>query len=54
MSHFIPAVPMRNCLGQPSCMSSPFEPFPIAILNGTCSLNLVRTEIRSVNRVLLN
>ena len=20
------------------CMSSPFEPFPIAILNGTCSL----------------
>ena len=32
-SYFILAVPMRECLGKHSCMSSPF---PIAILNGTC------------------
>ena len=32
---FYVAVPMRGCLGEHSCMSSPF---PIAILNGTCSL----------------
>ena len=32
---FYLAVPMRGCLGKHSCMSSPF---PIAILNGTCSL----------------
>ena len=30
--YFIRAVPMRKCLGKPSCMSSPF---PISILNGT-------------------
>ena len=35
LSNFYLAVPMRGCLGKYSCMSSPF---PIAILNGTCSL----------------
>ena len=35
LSNFYLAVPMRGCLGKHSCMSSPF---PIAILNGTCSL----------------
>ena len=35
LSNFYRAVPMRGCLGNHSCMSSPF---PIAILNGTCSL----------------
>ena len=34
LSNFYLAVPMRRCLGKHSCMSSPF---PIAILNGTCS-----------------
>ena len=38
LSNFYLAVPMRGCLGKHSCMSSPFGPFPIAILNGTCSL----------------
>ena len=32
LSYFILAVPMRECLGKHSCMSSQF---PIAILNGT-------------------
>ena len=32
LSYFILAVPMRECSGKHSCMSSPF---PIAILNGT-------------------
>ena len=31
LSYFIPAVPMRECWGERSCMSSQF---PIAILNG--------------------
>ena len=35
LSNFYLAVPMRGCLGKHSCMSSPF---PLAILNGTCSL----------------
>ena len=35
LSNFYLAVPMRGCLGKHSCMSSPF---PIAILNATCSL----------------
>ena len=35
LSNFYLAVPMHGCLGKHSCMSSPF---PIAILNGTCSL----------------
>ena len=32
MSYFVLAVPMRECLGKHSCMSSPC---PIAVLNGT-------------------
>ena len=36
LSYFILAVPMRECLGKHSCMSSPF---PIAILNGTSFLS---------------
>ena len=39
LSNFYLAVPMRGCLGKHSCMSSPF---PIAILNGTCSLWALR------------
>ena len=35
LSNFYLALPMRGCLGKHSCMSSPF---PIAILNWTCSL----------------
>ena len=35
LSNFYLSVLMRGCLGKHSCMSSPF---PIAILNGTCSL----------------
>ena len=35
LSNFYLDVPMRGCLGKHSCISSPF---PIAILNGTCSL----------------
>ena len=43
LSYFILAVPMRECLGKHSCMSSPF---PIVILNGTCSfLSLVQEKI---------
>ena len=43
LSYFILAVPMRECLGKHSCMSSPF---PIAILNGTSSfLSLVQENI---------
>ena len=33
LSYFVLAVPMRECLGKHSCMSSPF---PLAILNATC------------------
>ena len=41
--NFILAVPMRECLGKHSCMSSLF---PIAILNGTSSfLSLVQENI---------
>ena len=43
LSYFILAVPMRECLGKHSCMSSQF---PIAILNGTYSfLSLVQENI---------
>ena len=43
LSYFILAVPVRECLGKHSCMSSPF---PIAILNGTSSfLSLVQENI---------
>ena len=42
-SHSILAVPMRECMGKHSCMSSPF---PLAILNGTSSfLSLVQENI---------
>ena len=33
LSYFVLVVPMRECLGKYSCMSSPF-PIAIAILNG--------------------
>ena len=47
LSHFILAVPMRECLGKHSCMSSQF---PIAILNGTSSfLSLVRESINMLS-----
>ena len=43
LSYFMLAVPMRECLGKHSCMSSPF---PITILNGTSSfLSLVQENI---------
>ena len=43
LSYFILAVPMRECLGKHSCMSSPF---PIAILKGTSSfLSLVQENM---------
>ena len=43
LSYFILAVPMRECLGKHSCMSSPFS---IALLNGTSSfLSLVQQNI---------
>ena len=43
LSYFILAVPMRECLGKHSCMSSSF---PTAILNGTSSfLSLVQENI---------
>ena len=35
LSNFYLTVPMRGCLGKHACMSSPF---PVTILNGTCSL----------------
>ena len=42
-SYFILAVPMHECLGKHSCLSSPF---PIAILNGTSSfLSLVQEKL---------
>ena len=43
LSYLILAVPVRECLGKHSCMSSQF---PIAILNGTSSfLSLVQENI---------
>ena len=50
LSYYILAVPMRNCLGKHSCMSSPF---PIAILNGTFFFALWRQWIIG-NGALLN
>ena len=38
LSYFILAVPMPECLGKRSCMSSTF---PVAILNGTCYIPTV-------------
>ena len=43
LSYLIPAVPMLECFGKHSCMSSPF---PIAILNGTSFfLSLVQEKL---------
>ena len=39
---------MRGCLGKHSCMSSPF---PIAILNGTCSLRALRLFCGDVHAI---
>ena len=48
-SYFIFAVPMRECLGKHSCMSSQF---PIAILNGTSSfLSLVQENMQDWTRL---
>ena len=48
LSYFILAVPMRKCLGKHSCMSSPF---PVAILNGTCSFPTVQLQVHKWNSV---
>ena len=47
--YFIHAVPIRECLGKHSCMSSPC---PIAILNGTFIFS--RGEIVCLGRSLVN
>ena len=39
LSYFILALPMRECSGKHSCMSSSF---PVAILNGTCFISTVQ------------
>ena len=46
LSYFVLAVPMRECLGKHSCMSSPF---PIAILNGTCFFPTVQLQVHNVH-----
>ena len=45
LSYFIFAVPMHECLGEHSCMSSIF---PIAILNGACFFLTVQLQVRGV------
>ena len=45
LSYFVLAVPMRECLGKHSCMSSPF---PTAILNGTCFFLTVQLQVLNV------
>ena len=45
LSYFVLAVPMRECLGKHSCMSSQF---PIAILNGTCIFPTMQLQVHSV------
>ena len=42
LSYFIDAVPIRQCLGKHSCVSSTFH---IAILNGTCFFSGSATAI---------
>ena len=42
LPNFILAVPRRECLGKPSCMSSTF---PLAILNGTCFFLTVQLQV---------
>ena len=44
LSYFILAVPMRECFGKHSCMSSSF---PIAILNGTCLFPTVQLQVHN-------
>ena len=43
--YFVLAVPMLECLGKHSCLSSPF---PIAILNGTCFFPIVQLQVHNV------
>ena len=46
LSYFILAVPMCECLGKHSCMSSSF---PIAILNGTtCFFPTAQLQVHNV------
>ena len=44
-SYFVLAIPMRECFGKYSCMSSPF---PMAILNGTCFFPTVQIQVHNV------
>ena len=44
-SYFVIAVPMRECLGKHSCISSPFSK---AILNGTCFYPTVQLQVHNV------
>ena len=54
LSYFILAVPMRECLGKHSCMSSPFL---IAILNGTLFFRSVKAtnnwKLSAIKQILL-
>ena len=45
LAYSVLAVPMRECLGKHSCMSSPF---PLAILNGTCFFPTVQLQVHNV------
>ena len=45
LSYFILAVPVHECVGKHSCMSSSF---PIAILNGTCFSPTVQLQMHNV------
>ena len=47
LSHFILAVPMRECLGKHSCMSSTF---PAAKLNDTNIFPTVQLQVHDVYR----
>ena len=53
LSYFILAVPMRECLGKHSCMSSTF---PLAILNGTffCSVKAMNNwKLSAILHILI-
>ena len=43
LSYYILAVPMRECFGKHSCMSS----FPVAILNGICLFPTVQPQVHN-------
>ena len=43
--YFILTVPMQECLGNRSCMSSAF---PVAILNGSCFFPTVQLQIQNI------